>query len=191
MVQLSHPHMTTGKIIALTRWTYVSKVMSLLFNMLPRLLIAFLPRSKRLLISWLQSSSAVILEPKKRKCVTVSIVCPSIFHEVAWSEHELCSTTIFQNTVFTDNQLFIETQSRLMVYSYVQVSITEFRFLWVDWQPTGKQANRWTITYVKCWEGNSHSAVMRHESWWDYREVDSFRKWHLDWEPKGEKKTTL
>ena len=65
MVQLSHPYMTTGKTRALTRWTFVGKVMSLLFNMWSRLVIAFLPRSKRLLISWLQSPSAVILEPKK------------------------------------------------------------------------------------------------------------------------------
>ena len=72
--QLSHPYMTTGKTIALSTWTFVGKVMSLLFNMLSRLVIAFLPRSKRLLISWLQSLSAVILEPKKIKSVTVSIV---------------------------------------------------------------------------------------------------------------------
>ena len=71
IVQLSHPYMTTGKTIALTRQTFVSKVMSLLFNMLSRLVIAFLPRSKHLLISWLQSPSAVILEPKKIKSVTV------------------------------------------------------------------------------------------------------------------------
>ena len=82
IVQLSHPYMTTGKTIALTRWTFVSEVMSLLFNMLSRLVIAFLPRSKHLLISWLQSPSAVILEPKKIKSVTVSIVSPSICHEV-------------------------------------------------------------------------------------------------------------
>ena len=82
MVQLSHPYMTTAKIIALTRRTFVSKVMSLLFNMLSRLVIAFLPRSKRLLISWLQSPSAVILEPQKIKSVTVSTVSPSICHEV-------------------------------------------------------------------------------------------------------------
>ena len=74
--------MTTGKTIGLTRWTFVGKVMSLLFNMLSRLVIAFLPRSKRLLISWLQSPSAVILEPRKIKSVTVSIVSPSICHEV-------------------------------------------------------------------------------------------------------------
>ena len=77
MVQLSHPYMTTGKTIALTRWNFVGKVMSLLFNVLSRLFITFLPRSKRLLISWLQSLSAVILEPKKIKSVTVSIVSPS------------------------------------------------------------------------------------------------------------------
>ena len=78
--QLSYPYMTTGKTIALTRWTFDSKVMSLLFNMLSRLAIAFLPRSKHLLILWLQSPSAVILEPKKIKPVTASIVSPSTCH---------------------------------------------------------------------------------------------------------------
>ena len=81
-IQISHPYMTTGKTIALTRQTVVGKVMSLLFNMLSRLIITFLPRSKRLLISWLQSSSAVILEPRKIKSATVSTVSPSICHEV-------------------------------------------------------------------------------------------------------------
>ena len=81
-VQLSHPHMTTGKTIALTRWTFVGKVMSLPFNMLYRLLIDFPPRSKRLLMSLLQSPPAVILVPPKRKPLTVSIVSPSIYHEV-------------------------------------------------------------------------------------------------------------
>ena len=81
-VQLSHAYMTTGKTIALTRWTFVGKVMSLLFNKLSRLAIAFPPRSKCLLISWLQSPSAVILEPKKIKSDTVSTVSPSISHEV-------------------------------------------------------------------------------------------------------------
>ena len=78
IVQLSHPHMATGKTIALTRWTFVGKVMSLLFNMLSKLVVTFLPRSKRLLISWLQSQSAMILEPRKIKSTTVS---PSISHE--------------------------------------------------------------------------------------------------------------
>ena len=81
-VQLSHPYMITGKTKALTRWTFVGNVMSLLFNMLSRLVITFLPRSKRLLISWLHSPSAVILEPQKIKSDTVSTVSPSISHEV-------------------------------------------------------------------------------------------------------------
>ena len=82
MVQVSHPYMTTGKTIALTRWNLVSKVMSLFFIMLSRLIIAFLPRSKHLLISWLQSQSAVILEPKRIKFLTVSTVSPTICHKV-------------------------------------------------------------------------------------------------------------
>ena len=81
-VQLSHPNMATGKTIALTRWTFFGKVMSLLSNMLFRLVITFLPRSKRLLISWLQSPSAAILEPKKIKSDTLSTVSPYISHEV-------------------------------------------------------------------------------------------------------------
>ena len=92
MVQLSHPYMTTGETIALTRWTFVGKVMSLLFNMFSRLVIIFLPRSKRLLISWLQSPSTVILEPNKIKSVTVSTistVSPSIsmkwWDQMPWS----------------------------------------------------------------------------------------------------------
>ena len=82
IVQLSHPHMTTGETIALTRRTFVGKVMSLLFNRISRLVISFLPRSKCLLISWLQLQSAVILESPKIKCATVCTVSPSIFYEV-------------------------------------------------------------------------------------------------------------
>ena len=82
IVQLSHPYMTTGKTKGLTRQTFVGKLMSLLFTMLSRLVMAFHPRSKHLLISWLQSPSAVILEPRKRKSVTVSTVSPSICHEM-------------------------------------------------------------------------------------------------------------
>ena len=84
-VQLSHPHMTTGKIIVLTRQTFVGKVMSLLLNMLPRLVTNFLPRSKHLLISWLQSPSAVILEPPKIKSDTVSTVICRVHHEKCWA----------------------------------------------------------------------------------------------------------
>ena len=82
VVQLSHPYMTIGQTIALTRWTFVGKVMSLLFIMLSGLVITFLPRSKRLLISWLQSPSAVIWEPRKINYAPVSTVSPSISHEV-------------------------------------------------------------------------------------------------------------
>ena len=82
IVQLSHPYMTTGKTIALTRWTFVGKVMSLLLNMLSRLVITFLPRSKHLLISWLQSPSAVILEPPKKSLSLFPLFPPSLCHEV-------------------------------------------------------------------------------------------------------------
>ena len=82
IIQLSHTHMTTEKTIALTRWTFVGKVMSLLFNLLSRLVITFHPRSKHLLISWLKSPSAVIFKPPKINSITVSTVSPSISHEV-------------------------------------------------------------------------------------------------------------
>ena len=90
--------MTTGKVIALTRWTFVGKVTSLLFNMLSRLVIIFLPRSKRLLVSWLQSPSAVILEPPKIKSATVSTVSPSIYHEVMGLEAMIGSKKWFSLT---------------------------------------------------------------------------------------------
>ena len=108
IVQLSHPYMTTGKTIALTRWTFVGKVMSLLLNMLSRLVIAFLPRSKCLLISWLQSPSAVILEPPKIKSITVSIVSPSICHEVFIfrSEHKIHQFPGFYSLLL-DNKILI------------------------------------------------------------------------------------
>ena len=89
IVQLSHPRMTAGKTIDLARWTFAGKVISLLFNMLSRFIITFLPRSKRLFISWLQLSSAVILEPKKIKSVTVSTVSPSICHDLSFLNVEL------------------------------------------------------------------------------------------------------
>ena len=99
IVQLSHPYMTTAKTIALTRWTFVGKVMSLLFNMLSRLVITFLPRSNCLLISWLQSPSAVVLEPKKIKSASVSTVSPSTCHEVmgpdaGWALSQLCHSPL-------------------------------------------------------------------------------------------------
>ena len=104
IVQVSHPYMTTGKTIALTKWTFVSKVMSLLFNTLSRLVMVFLPRSKCLLISWLQSPSAVILEPPKIKSATVSTVSPSICHEVmGWDAMILELSCFFDDPVDVGN----------------------------------------------------------------------------------------
>ena len=116
IVQLSYPYMTTGKTIALTRWTFVDKVMSLPFNMLSRLVITFLPRSKHLLISWLWSPSAVILEPRKIKSATVSTVSPSICHEVMGpdacekKESEKLSIWSFQIFPFKYTHLIAEFQ---------------------------------------------------------------------------------
>ena len=95
LVQCSHPYMTTGKTIAMTRWTFVGKVICLLLNMLSRLVITFLPRSKRLLISWLQSPSAMILEPPKIKSDTVSTVSPWIYFP--WSNGTRCLDLSFLN----------------------------------------------------------------------------------------------
>ena len=106
-VQLSHPYITTGKTIALTRQTFVDKVMSLLFNMLSRLVITFLPRSVRLLISWLQSPSAVILEPRKIKSATLSTVSPSICHQVMgvkqipWSKDSFFQKVMLKQLIVT------------------------------------------------------------------------------------------
>ena len=99
IVQLSHPYVTTGKTVALTRRAFVSKVMSLLLNMLSRLVIVFLPRSKHLLISWLQSPSAVILEPRKIKPDTVSTVSPSICNEVMGPDAMMLATSNSKQTL--------------------------------------------------------------------------------------------
>ena len=99
-VQLSHPYLTTGKTKALTRWTFVGKVMSLLFNMLSRLVIVFLPRSKRLLISWLQSPSAVILEPRNIKSVTVSALFATVPIYLPWSDGTRYHDLSFLNVEF-------------------------------------------------------------------------------------------
>ena len=104
-VQLSHPYMTTAKTIALTRWTFVGKVMSLLFNMLSRLVITFFPRSKCLLISWLQSPSAVILEPRKIKSATVSTVSPSISHQVMGMDAMIFLFWIFIKRLLSSSSL--------------------------------------------------------------------------------------
>ena len=100
MVQLSYPCTTTGKTIALTRYTFFNKIMSLLFNMLFGFVIAFLPKRKSLLISWLQLPSEVILEPKKINSLTISIVSPSFCHEVMGQDGTGCHDLSFMNVEF-------------------------------------------------------------------------------------------
>ena len=130
IVQLSHPYMTVRKTIALTRWTSVGKVMSLLLNMLSRLVIIFLPRSRSLLISWLQSPSAVILEPPKIKSVIVSTVSPSICHEVmgpdaivlvfwmlSFKPTSSCSSFTFTKTLFSSSSL---SSIRVVSFAYLR-----------------------------------------------------------------------
>ena len=133
IVQLSHPYMITGKTTHLTTWTFVGKVMSLLFNILPRIFIVFLQRSKHLLISWLQSLSAVILEPKKIKSITVSIVSPSICHEVIESDAMifvfwmLSFKTTFSLSSFTFIKKFFSSSSlfaiRVVSSAYMRILI--------------------------------------------------------------------
>ena len=117
-VQLSHPYMTTGKTIALTRWTFVGKVMSLLFNMLSSLVITFLPRSKRLLISWLQSPSAVILEPKKIKSDAVSTVSPSISKLVSLPKFP-CKLPFQNNMLYSFRVIYNYLKSLSFIYSFL------------------------------------------------------------------------
>ena len=136
IVQLSHPYMTTGKVLALIRQTFVGKVISLLFNMLSKLVIDFLPRSKCLLITWLQSPSAVILEHKKIKSVTISIVSPSICHEVMGPDAMilvfwmLSFKPTFSLSSFTFKRLF---SSCLLSFKRV-VSSAYLRLLIFSWQ---------------------------------------------------------
>ena len=123
IVQLSHPYMTTGKTIALTRPTFVGKVMSLLLNLLARLIIAYLPRSKRLLISCLHSPSAAILEPKKKKSVTVFIVSPSVCHEVMRLNAMILVFWLlnFKPTFSLSSFTFIKRSSVLLRFSAIRV----------------------------------------------------------------------
>ena len=126
MVQISHPYMTTGKTIALTRQTFVVKVMSLLFNMLSRLIIAFLPRIKRHLISWLQSPSAVILEPKRIKPVTVSIVSPSICYE--WQLLYMKNIDNLNDIIFHQLLLFLWTYREIGCLSFSSI----YGLCWIE-----------------------------------------------------------
>ena len=133
MVQLSHPYVTIGKTIALTGWAFVSRVMSLLFNMLSRLVIAFLPRSKPLLISWLQSPSAVILEPPKIKSVTVSTVSPSICYEVMGPDAVIFvfSMLSFKPTFSLSTFTFIKRRFSSSSLSAIRVVSSAYLRLWI------------------------------------------------------------
>ena len=127
IIQLSYTYMTTGKTIALTRWTFVDQVMSLLFNMLSSLVITFLPRSKCLLISWLQSPSSVILEPPKIKSATVSTVSPSICHEVMGPDAILLNLILFSQ----DNEKYYMGLSERLFRLPVE-GITRISFFFYD-----------------------------------------------------------
>ena len=151
-VQLSHPYMTTGKTIALTRQTFVGKVISLTFNMLSRLVITFLPRSKRLLISWLQSPSAVILEPKKIKSATVSNVSPSICHEVIGPDAMILvfwmlsfKPTVSLDSILKSRDLTLPTKIHLLkalVFPVVMYGCESW---------TVKKAEHWRIDAFQLW----------------------------------------
>ena len=138
MVQFSHPNMATGKSIAMTIWIFVGKVLYLLYNMLPRLVIAFLPMSKHLLISWLQSPSAVIWEPKNRESVTVSIVSPSICHEVMGPDAMIL---VFQKLSFKPgfslfSFTFIKRLLSPSLFSVIRVVSSHISGCWYfSWQP--------------------------------------------------------
>ena len=141
MVQLSHPYVTTGKTIALTRWTFIGKAMSLLFNMLSRLVITFLPRSKHLLISCLHSPSAVILEPPKIKSDAVSTVSPSICHEVMGLDAMMLvfSMLSFKPTFLLSSFTFIKRLLSSSLFSTIRVVSSAYQrlliFLWQSWFP--------------------------------------------------------
>ena len=131
MIQLSHIYVTIGKIIDLTIWTFVSKVMSLLFNMLSRFVTAFLPRSKHLLISWLQSPSAVILEPKKRKFATASTFSPSICYEVMGPDTMILVFWMvsFKSAFSLSSFTFIKRLSVKITQSYLFVTPWTIQFM--------------------------------------------------------------
>ena len=135
MVQCSHPYMTTEKTRTLTRWTFVGKVMSLLLNMLSRLVITFLPRRKRLLISWLQSPSAMILEPNKIKSVTVSIVSPSIFHEMMGLDAMILVFWIlsFKPAFSLSAFIFVKRLFLPVVYLSVSKVTIGLQAFWIHW----------------------------------------------------------
>ena len=147
--QLSHPYMTTGKTIALTRWTFVGRVTSLLFNMLSRLVVTFLPRSKCILISWLQSPSAVTSEPKKVKFLTASIVSPSICHEVMGPDT--------MNLAFPVGLSYRERENLLEELGVVWIVHILPKFTYEILAPEVDGSNRWGLWELfRSWRWNSY-----------------------------------
>ena len=148
MVQLSQPYKTPGKSLALTRRTFIGKVMSLLFNMLSRLVIAFLPRNKHLLISWLQSPSAVILEPKKIKSVTVSIVSPFICHEVMGPD-----AMIFVSDLLAWEQHFDKYQTKWSWLPKIKHFFMELNFPLINKNKDKSVKKPWNLLLILCFPG--------------------------------------
>ena len=148
MVQLSYPHMTTGKTVALTIQIFVSKVMSMLFNTLSRFIIAFLSRSKCLLISWLQSPSTVILEPPKIKSIPASSFSPFIYHEVM---EAVVMILIFWMLSFTPVFSFFP-------FALIKVSLVPLHFLLLEWY----HLQTWGCLYFSC---QSWFQTVIHPAW--------------------------
>ena len=154
MVQLSHVYLTTGKTIALARWTFVGKVMSLLFNRLSRFVIAFLPRSKHLLISWPHSLSVVILEPKERKSVTVSTFPPSICHEVMGLD---AMTSFFECWVLSQlfhSPLSPSSRGSLLPFCFLPLGWCHLHIWGIGISPSNLDSSLWFIQL-----GISHDAI--------------------------------
>ena len=157
MVQLSHTYMTTEKSTALTIWTFVGKVMSLLFNILHRLVIAFLPRSKHLLISRLQSPSAMILEPKKIKSVTVSIVSSSICHEVMGPDAMMCIFECWVLSQLFHSPLSLSSRGSLIPLHFLPWGWCQLH-IWDYWYFSHSLDSslglllhlRWMVTSIRC-----------------------------------------
>ena len=174
MIQPSHPYMTTGKTIALTRWTFVGKVRSLFFNMLSRFVIAFLPRSKCLFISWLQSPSGLILEPKKIKYVTVSIVSPSICHEVMGLDAMILVLWMLRFMPASSLSSFTSSRSSLVPLHFLPLEWYHL-YIWGYWYFSRQSWIQlvlhpawhftWCTLHMKKWKESESRSIMSNYLW--------------------------